>query len=731
MAFTYYQQTEALDCGAACLRMVAKSHGREYSLEELREHVHISRDGVSLAGITDGAETIGLKTLALPVSLPQLREDIPLPCIIPWGEDHFVVVHDVKGDQFFVADPDPAVRMTQYSAGEMMTYWIDASRELGQDPDTGICLVLESTPEFLARGREEVNKGSLKHVLTYVGRYRKLLVQLFGGLVAAMLLQLMFPFLLKNLVDVGIVYTDKSFIKLVIIAQGALFLSLAVITALRRSILLHIGTRVNVSLISDFIRKLTRLPIPFIQSRMESDLLQRINDHDRVQRFLTSQSLLSLFSFANFLVFGLVLAMWNKVILGVFLLGTVLHLGWLVFFQRYRKELDHRRLDQAANNQNQLREIISGISDIKLFGAERQKRWSWERNQASSYRTEVRLHQIDQLQRTGAGILNEGKNLTITFLAAIAVLNDAMTIGMLVAIHYILAQLNSVINDFANLLQSYQESAISLERMDDVHRKNEEDLHEQGLSSVPEFTAINIDQVDFRYDPNSPRILKQVSASIPKGKVTAIIGSSGSGKSTLLQLLVGFYEPSEGNISLDATQLSAIESKAWRKQIGMVLQDGFIFSGSIAQNIALGAEIINEERLLTAVRIAQIQHWIESLPMGYKTQVGETGMGMSKGQQQRLLLARAIYKDPQILFLDEVTTGLNAFTEVLIMDEMLDHLAGRTIVLVAQRYTTLRQADHIIVLERGEIVEQGSHHELMYARSSYYNMVQQQIELGN
>lgn len=729
MALTYYQQTEALDCGAACLRMVAKFHGRQYSLEYLREKSHISREGISLAGISDGAEAIGLQTLALPVSLEQLRDEIPLPCIIPWGEDHYVVLHDIKGDRFFVADPDPAVRQQIYSAGEMTMFWQDVPG-FPTGPNAGLCLVLEPTPDFW-EASDRVDQSSLGHVWAYVSKYRRLLWQLASGLLVGMLLFFAFPFLLKNMVDVGIVYNDRGFITLVIVAQAVLFVTLAAIVGLRRWILLHIGGRVNVSLISDFIGKLMRLPLPFFNSRLSSDLVQRINDHDRVQRFLMGQTLLTFFSFANFLVFSVVLLMWNPVVCLLFLGGTILHLGWLFFFQRYRRELDRRRMDQAAESQNELREIIDGISDIKLYGAENRRRWNWERNQSYIYRTNVKLLQIDQLQAGGAGIINQSKNLLITFVTATAVLSDAMSIGMLVAIHYILAQLNVVIRDFADLLHDLQSSSISLERMNEVRNKEPEGSGER-LGQVPEFDAIHVEQLDFQYNtPHSPPILKGVSATIPRGKVTAIVGSSGSGKSTFLQLLLGFYPPGGGKIRVGSTNLGAIDGKAWRDRIGVVLQDGFVFSDTIARNVALGTQIIDQPRLLEAVRIAQIQPWIESLPNGYKTLIGDKGMGLSRGQQQRILLARAIYKNPDILLLDEATTGLNTFTEVLIMDELLEHLRGRTVIMVAQRYTTLRQADHIIVLESGEVVEQGAHDELMYARSSYYSMVQQQLELGS
>ncbi|MEL6355758.1 MAG: peptidase domain-containing ABC transporter [Bacteroidota bacterium] len=726
MAFPYHQQLEAMDCGAACLRMVARYHGRYYSLEYLRERTHISRDGVNLAGISDGAEAIGMQSLALVVTLDQLRDEIPLPCILPWGDDHFVVLHKIKGDRFYVANPDPSVGMSRYSTGELMANWPT------NDAGEGTVLVLETTPAFYTEDQEGVDKSSFRYVLSYIGKYRRLLYQLLAGLILGCVLQIMLPFLLKNLVDVGIVYDDRSFIVLVIVAQGVLFLTLTAIASLRRWILLHIGGRVNISLISDFLSKMTRLPMPFFHSRMGADLLQRINDHERLQRFLTGQTLMSVFSFVNFLAFGIVLAMWSQTILLVFLVGTALHLAWLFFFQLRRRDLDHRRFDQSSVSQGQLMEIIGGMSEIKLYGAERQKRWAWERNQARLYRTGLQLMYVDQMQRTGSSVLNEGKNLVITFLAATAVLDNRMSIGMLVAIHYILAQLNTVISDFAEFMRSYQESKISLERMNEIHNKADEDKPEERLGIVPDYGNLVIRDLDFQYTgPQSPKILKSVNVTIPRGKVTAIVGSSGSGKSTLLKILMGFYQPTTGKVELGSSNLHAIEVREWRKQISVVMQDGFLFSDTIARNIALGDEIVDQQRLLNAVRIARIQTFIESLPMGYKTPVGEKGMGLSQGQKQRLLIARAIYKDPQFLFLDEATTGLNAFTEVLIMDELLEYFEGRTVVIVAHRHTTIQRADQIIVLESGEVVEHGKHEELMFAGASYYRLVQNQKELGN
>ncbi len=720
MAFPYNQQLEAMDCGAACLRMVARFHGRDYSLEYLRERMHLSREGASLAGISDGAEDIGLQTLALEVSIDQLREDIPLPCILPWLEGHFVVLYKVKGNKYYVADPDPSVGLTTYSHAEMLAYWRNT------------CLVLESSPAFLAKDREDIDKSSLSYVLGYISKYKPLLLQLTIGLLLGGVLQLVLPFLLKNLVDIGIVYDDWNFILLVIIAQAALFITSTAIAALRRAILSHIGGRVNISIISDFISKLTKLPMSFFNSRMAADLLQRINDHERVQRFLTGQTLMSIFSIVNFIVFGIVLALWNTTILSVFIIGTLLHIGWLFFFQLRKRDLDHRRFDQSADSQGQLMEIIGGMSEVKLYGAERQKRWAWERSQARLYRTGIKLMYLDQLQRTGSSLFNESKNLIITGIAALAVINNTMTIGMLVAIHYILAQLNSVVNELTDFIRHYQESMISLERMNEIHNKSDEDKAGETLGYVPEKGDIEIKDLIFQYaGPQSPKILKSINATIKRGEVTAIVGSSGSGKSTLLKILMGFYAPTEGSVTIDGTQINAIEHKKWREKIGVVLQDGYIFSDTIGKNIALGEEIIDQRRLLEAVKIARIQTFIELLPQGYKTPVGEKGMGLSQGQKQRILLARAIYKNSDILFLDEPTTGLNAFTEVLIMDDLLAHFSDKTVIMIADRHTTLERADQIIVLESGEIVESGKHQELLYRRGSYHQMVANQKELGN
>ncbi|MEL7376354.1 MAG: peptidase domain-containing ABC transporter, partial [Bacteroidota bacterium] len=656
--FPYYQQLERMDCGAACLRMVARHYGRFYSLEYLREKAGISRSGVSLLGISEAAESIGLRTLALEVTIDQLCSDIPLPCILPWGQDHFVVLYQIKKDeQFFIADPNPGRGLRRLSRAELLAEWADRNGPGGIP--AGKCLVLETSPDFFAKDREGLSKGHSSYIIGHFRRYKSLVWQLAAGLVLGMILQIVLPFLIKNMIDVGVVHIDWSFVKLVIVAQAVLLLTMTLLATLRRWILLHIGDRVNISLVSDFLHKLTRLPLNFFQSRMKGDLLQRINDHERVQRFLTGRALSSVFGLFSLLAFSVVLGLWSMPVLLIFLFGTLINLSWVLFFQHRKRDLDYRRFDQSAENQSQLMELIDGMQEIKLYGAERSKRWAWERQQAGLYRTSVKTMQIDQVQRTGGQIINDGKNIFITLITVGYVLEGSMSLGMLVAIHYILAHLNTPIAEFTEFMRAYQESSISLERMNEVHDKSDEENPDRKLGIISaEDADLRLDRVRFRYgNEHAPWVLRDLSVTIPSGKVTAIVGSSGSGKSTLLNLLMGFLQPTDGKVLVGETNLAAIQNEVWRSKLGVVLQEGYIFSDTIARNIALGDEIIDEERLLSAVRIARIQHFIESLPQGYGTRVGQNGMGISQGQRQRILIARAIYRRPDYLFLDEATTG--------------------------------------------------------------------------
>ena len=730
-AFTYYQQFEEMDCGAACLRMVARAHGQEYGLEELRERTRLSREGVSLLGISEGAESIGLQTLALPVSLQQLEEEIPLPCILPWNGEHFVVLYAIKNDTFHVADPDPAVERRELSRMDLVAHWAHETAD-GNTP-VGNVLVLEPTPAFRQRQPVGNDESSIRYVLQYVLNYSRLLTNLGAGLLLALVLQLAMPFLLRSMVDFGIVLNDPDFIVLVVVAQAVLQLTIILLGALRQYMLTHIGGRVDVSLVSDYISKLTRLPMEFFDSRSRGDIYQRLHDHERLQDFMTGTTLLRVFNLLNFVVFAGVLAFWSFRIFLIYLVGTVINFAWVGYLQRRRRALDYRYFEQSAQNQEQLMEMIEGIEEIKQNDAARHKRWAWERKRAGLYRTRLRLNQLEQYQRTGGTVIDTVKNLSITLLAALAVVNGSLTIGALVAIHYILAQLHSPIEDLSEFFRGYQESAISLERMNEIYTKEDEHTGDgHRLSVIPGDGQLELRDVNFRYNtPGAPLVLSQVNATVPPGKITAIVGASGSGKSTLLKLLIGFYAPTDGEVLLDGSRLSSIDPAFWRKNLGVVSQDGYIFSDTVARNIVIGEGVIDEHRLLQAAKIARAERFIERLPEGFQTRIGASGLSLSRGEQQRILIARAIYNKPPFVFLDEPTSGLDAFTEVTIMDNLFEHLRGCTVVIVAHRYATFEQADHIIVVDEGRVVERGSHADLMAERNNYYRLVKNQTLLGS
>lgn len=726
--FPFYQQLDAMDCGATCLRMIARYFGRFYSLEYLRELTYVGKRGVSLLGISDAAEHIGLQSLAFKPSFERLVRDIPLPCIAHWNDDHFVVVYKVSKTHVWIADP--AIGKFKLTKEEFLENWTSEEEE-EEEQGTGVLLLLEPTPEFYEREGDKINKSGFRYVFSYFRRYRPLIGQLVLGLFLGSILQLVFPLLIKALVDVGIEGVDFKFITIILIAQLVLFATQVIVEHIRSWILLHVGVRVNINLISDFLVKLTKLPLRFFTSKMTGDLMQRISDHERVQRFFTSTTLVSVFSFFNFIAFSAILVLWNSLIFGIFLLGTIINVAWVLFFMRKRRDLDYKRFDQSAENQSNLIELISGMQEIKLHNAEKQKRWAWERVQARLFRTSMSSLRIEQNQRSGAVFINEAKNAVITFVVAQAVISGNMTLGMLVAVQYIIGQLNSPLNQFVEFIRALQEAKISLERMNEIHaREDEEDLREK-ITLLPEYGDLLMENVSFKYDgPHSPPVLQHVNLYIPKGKTTAIVGSSGSGKTTVLKLLLNFYQPSEGTIRVGDVLLNNIQTRLWRSKCGVVMQDGYIFNDTIAHNIALGDEIINKQKLLKAVKVAHIQNFIEALPMGYNTRIGHEGFDLSQGQKQRLLIARAVYKNPEYIFFDEATTALDAYNEMIIMENLEEFFYNRTVIIVAHRLSTVVNADNIIVLEGGEVVEQGTHDELTYQRGAYYQLVRNQLELG-
>lgn len=728
-AFPYFRQLDKMDCGPSCLRMVAAFHGRNYSLQYLRQYSYIDREGVSMRGIIEAAEHIDLRTLALQLPFtasdpeePGLDE-VPLPCIVHWKRNHFVVVYKIGKRYVWIADPAEGKRKLSHS--EFVRAWAG-------DGQRGIALLLEPTPDFYKEeGEEQANKSSIWFLLQYLRPYSRLFVQLIIGLLLGSVLLLIFPFLTKAIVDIGIANQDISFIYLILIAQIFLFLGQMTINFIQSWILLHIGTRVNVALISDFLIKLMRLPIRFFDSKMTGDLLQRIYDQRRIEQFLTSASLRILFSLFSLLIFGLVLLFFNRLIFFIFLLAAIGYVVWVLFFLKKRRRIDNRRFKELANNQNSLIELIQGMQEIKLQRSERKRRWKWANVQARLFRANIQSLSITQYQDAGANFISQFKDILITFVAAKEVIDGTLTLGELLAIQFIVGQMNGPLQQLVGFIRSAQDAQISMERLGEIHAMEEEASGSDQLQLISEPGDIEIENLSFQYNKLSNTVLGGINLSIPTGKVTAIVGRSGSGKTTLLKLLLGFFPPTEGSIRVSGLHLNAISNDYWRDQCGAVMQDGYIFSDTIAHNIAESDDVIDKHRLLHAVQVANIDRFIESLPLGYNTLIGNEGNGLSQGQRQRLLIARAVYKNPSYLFFDEATNALDANNEKVIMDNLKAFFEGRTVIVVAHRLSTVKNADQIIVLEKGRIVEQGTHAELTKLKGAYYTLVKNQLELGS
>lgn len=723
----YYPQHDAMDCGPTCLRMVAAFYGKRYSLEGLREKSFITREGVSMLGISEAAEKIGFRSICVQVGYEKLQE-APLPCIIHWNQQHFVVVYKLNDKHVWVADPGAG--KLKYTKEEFCNCWLSSRKN---EEDTGVALLLEPTPEFYTIEDEgdEVNRKGFSFLYSYLRPYRGLVGQLLLGLLLGSMIQLMLPFLTQSVVDFGINNQNLGFIYLVLIAQLMLSFSSSAVDFIRGWILLHLGTRINIALISDFLIKLMKMPISYFDSKMTGDILQRINDHKRIQDFLTGSSLSVIFSVFNIIIFGIVLLVYSGMIFLIFMGGSALYVAYVWLFMKKRAELDHKRFAQQSANQSTVVQLVNGMQEIKLSACEQQKRWEWERIQAKLFKVNIKSLALRQYQDSGAVLINQSKNLLITALVASLVVKGEMTLGMMLSVQYIIGQLNSPVNELIAFARDMQDARLSMDRLSEVRDKpDEEDPTRELLREIPEGKEIRLQNLNFKYDPLSEYpTLDDINLVIPPGKQTAIVGMSGSGKTTLVKLLLGFYPPASGDIFIGDTPLGSYSIREWRKRCGVVIQDGFIFSDSIAGNIAPGVEHIDKKRLRHAAEVANIHDFIEELPLAYNTKIGQEGHGLSQGQKQRILIARAVYKDPEFIFFDEATNALDANNERTIMNNLQTFFKGRTSVVVAHRLSTVRNAEQIIVIEQGRIAETGTHEALIALEGRYYKLVKNQLEL--
>lgn len=723
--FPHYTQTEAKDCGPTCIKMIARHFGKTINTQQLRLISETTREGSSLLGLAEATETVGLHSLGVKLPYKELLT-VPLPCIVHWNKNHYVVVYKIKKNIVYVADP--AHGLLKFSKAEFIESWIGANAT--EDTNEGVALLVETTPKFYQEEFEEEIPFGFSFIFKYLFKYKRLLGQLIIGLLAGSLLQLILPFLTQSVVDVGIGNQDLNFIYLVLFAQLLLFVGKASLEVIRGWILLHLSTRINISLISDFFIKLMKLPIAYFDVRMTGDLLQRINDHQRIERILTTSSLTVLFSMFNLVVFSFVLGYYSIQILGIFALGSLLYFGWVLFFFKRRKELDHKRFAQMSGEQSKVIELISGMQEIKLHNAERPMRWGWEYFQARLFKISIKSLALEQTQSVGSNFINELKNMLITILSAKLVIDGEITLGMMMAISYIVGQLNSPITQLISFMRDLQDAKISLDRLGEIHNMEEEEKPgEEKTKLIPAQASISINDLTFRYTGGLSPVLEGLNLHIPAHKTTAIVGTSGSGKTTLMKLLLGFYQPASGEIKVANSPLSVISQKAWRDRCGVVMQEGYIFNDSIAKNIAVGEDNIDIKQLNHAIDVANISDYIDGLPLGYNTKIGSEGTGLSTGQKQRLLIARAVYKNPQFLFFDEATSALDTNNEKVIMQNLNEFFENRTAVVIAHRLSTVKRAHQIVVLDKGKIAETGNHQSLIAQKGKYYHLVKDQLEL--
>ncbi len=727
MPFPFVRQYDAMDCGPACISMISRWHGRYLSLETIRTKAWITREGVSFLGLKSAAESLGFKAIGVKIPFSKLSEQAPLPCIVHWEQNHFIVVNKIDKGKVWVSDP--ALGRIRLTTGEFLRGW---SAGTAGEPPSGMALFLEPGYEFTKLKNDPEPGNGLRFLLPYLKPHGKKIALLVLGLVAGSLIQLVFPFLTQAIIDKGIANHDLRLIYLILLGQLALIGGRLVVEFVRGWILLHLGTRLNITIVSDFLRKLMALPIAYFDTRLNGDILQRIDDNNRIESYLTSSSLAILFSFFNLVVFGAVLAFYSIPVLLIFLAGTILYLLYVSLYMPSREVLDNIRFRQMADAGNKMINIVNGMQEIKLAGNEKTNRQEWEALQLDLHRTRVRGLKLFQFQAAGGTLIHESTNILITVVSATSVVNGTMTLGMMLAVQFIIGQLYGPVSQIINFLRATQDARISLERLAEVHAMEPEEGSDVTThKAMPDDKTISIKNLSFRYEgPGSPYVINELNLTVTPGKVTAIVGESGSGKTTLLKLMMGFYVPSAGEITVGNVNLTDIKVSALRKSVGVVMQEGYIFPDTILANIAPGEEDPDQERLYRAITLSNLGEIVESLPSGLKTRIGPGGHGLSQGQRQRILIARVVYKEPQIVLLDEATSALDASNERLIVENLASFFRGKTVIVVAHRLSTVRNADTILVLEKGAVTESGTHEQLAEKKGTYYRLIKDQLELG-
>ena len=731
-SFPVIYQHDSMQCGIACLQMVCQYYGRTYSMEAVSNFCHATTEGVSMLGISEAFEALGIESVSAKVSVEKLTK-APMPCILHWSQSHFVVLYWVKkGREFYIADP--AKGLVNYSIDEFCRHWVSITED---GEEKGVAMFLEPTEEFYHKDipmRKE--NHSISFLMKYFRQYQGQLLMIALTLILGSMVQLVLPFLTQQIVDTGIKNRDIDFIWLILAGQLMLVVSRTAVDFLRRWLLLKVGMKINIALISDFFVKLLRLPMSFFDTKLMGDLMQRMGDHTRVNTFLTQQSMSTMFAIVTLIAFGGVLWWYNPLIFAIFLAGSILYAGWMMLFLRRRRVLDYELFARQAENNNKTYQMITSMQEIKLQSCEQRRTDEWRQVQNDLFDVQTKSLRLKQQQEAGCILINEGKNIVITVIAATAVIHGELTLGMMLAIQYIIGQLNAPISQLMDFLYNLQDVRISLERINEIHQTKEDHLDDWRWKSYKNGKKeIDLQGVNFKYDPHSPKwTLQDVTFKIPEGKVTAIVGASGSGKSTIIKLLLKYYsvyeEYGQGNINLGGWFLSLYDIKWWHNRCGVVMQDGVIFSESIARNIAVSDGEINEERLMRAAEIACCKDFIMALPLKFNTKIGRDGVGLSQGQKQRILIARAVYKDPDFILLDEATNALDAKNERQITENLEHFYKGKTVVIVAHRLSTVKNADQIVVLDSGKVVEIGTHNELVAKRGAYYELVRNQLELG-